>query len=142
MAGRSAARRATLSTRGRALRPCGVLVAVQGDVDRVCPYLSHVQSLLEEAEWRRLAARSLEGLAEIAAREGDSNQAVILYSAAEREREIAGVARDWDEHYRVAPIIGGLRRALGSGAFEAAWQRGQSRSPARHLRHGDLRSSG
>jgi non-specific serine/threonine protein kinase len=71
-------------------------------------------------------AYSLEGLAQVAATEEETERAAILWGAANRLRETMNIPLDPSREELYTSLIPSTREQIGDVAFEAAWKKGES----------------
>jgi predicted phosphodiesterase len=92
-----------------------------GEIDRARELFRSSTTLFRDGRDARQALHLLVGLADLAAAEGDVEQAAALLGAAMPDHDAAHPA----VRHRVALAAAALRSALGEGPFEAARQRGR-----------------
>jgi predicted ATPase/DNA-binding SARP family transcriptional activator len=118
-----------------ALNGIGTIFLTRGDgaKARACYRESAVVSREAYDRWSRLdrdgaqgrIAESLEGLAAVAAGEGDARRAARLLGAAAVRREVVNARRPPAEHAEQEHDMATLCTELGEEAFTAAWEEGQ-----------------
>ena len=90
----------------------------------------HKESLKYKAEvMNKLGiAFSFDGLAQVAAAQGNSQRAAMLWGAAEQLRRLLGTPVDPSRQNVFTSLIPTARQALGLELFEQQWQKGRSLS--------------
>ncbi|HKV88211.1 MAG TPA: AAA family ATPase [Candidatus Dormibacteraeota bacterium] len=103
-----------------------------GGLETGYDYMIEALRHMQEPSRHPMIGGLLEGLAEIAARDGDYEQAVILYEVADREQETAGLNR-WMPVPGWRNWLSDIQARLGEARYEMAAARGRSMSVAAAL---------
>jgi tetratricopeptide (TPR) repeat protein len=101
---------------------------VQGEGARAAALFTQSLALTRELRLPREAAWCLEGLASLAAAQGQLERATRLLGAAEKLREANGIAIPAADRTSQAQDVARLRAASGEQAFASAWAEGQALS--------------
>jgi predicted ATPase/DNA-binding SARP family transcriptional activator len=119
-----------------ALNGIGTIFLTRGDAAKARACYRESAEVSREAydRWSRLdrdgaqgrIAESLEGLAAVAAGEGDAGRAARLLGAAAVRREVVIARRPSAEHVEHERHLTALRTTLGEEAFTAAWEEGRA----------------
>jgi len=97
----------------------------------------HKESLKHKAEvMNKLGiAFSFDGLAQVAAAQGNSQRAAILWGAAEQLRRLLGTPVDPSRQSLFTSLIPMVRQALGLELFQQRWEQGQRLSLAQAVNY-------
>jgi len=98
----------------------GIMARIQGDYDRASGLLREALTLIQESGNQMIIASCLVAIGEVAGGKGQPERAVRLYGAAERLREVVGVAIEPTDRADYDRNVDSARDMLGEKAFEVA----------------------
>jgi tetratricopeptide (TPR) repeat protein len=111
-----------------ALRDLGRLEEISGDIDAARAAFTESLQLMREIGQHHGVAECLEGIAAVRSAE-ESEQAALLYGAADALRTSLGARRLPDQQEWYDRKVASARQRLGADAFDAALERGRQLSP-------------
>jgi predicted ATPase/DNA-binding SARP family transcriptional activator/DNA-binding CsgD family transcriptional regulator len=111
-----------------ALDNLGWAALLQGDYDRARTSYQESLTLCKELGDKVIASESLEGMACIAAAEGDAERAARLFGVAQALREVVGYHHRPEENALREPYLADARSQLEEASWEVEWAEGRAMS--------------
>jgi predicted ATPase/class 3 adenylate cyclase len=111
---------------GMVLDNLGWAALLQGDYDRARTFYQESLTLCKELGDAMIASESLEGMACIAAAEGEAEQAARLFGAAQALREAVGGQHEPEEDAWREPYLAAARSRLGEEPWEESLAEGRA----------------
>jgi hypothetical protein len=107
----------------------GWMALLRSDLGRAAALFEEGLTLASDTGMEPIVLPALEGVACLAGARGEVRRAAQLWGAAQALQVAKGIPRDADWLAEADALISDVRSSLGEGAWQKAWQKGQTMAP-------------